>query len=125
MVRSIVGRLLPIPFAEADVRDTRPRQRDGESRDEKPRVANPEALPNSWADENADLDEEVGDWDEYGDEIASAVAFAAWQEASAHTWDWDEDDASVEAERGEAPEFGQNREDWAADDVLEDYASYY
>ncbi len=86
------------------------------------RTAQTEARRDSGGEDAAAYPED-SDWDEYSDEIASAVAFASWQEASANAWEWDEDDAEVAAERGEAQGFGENWEDWAAVDELEDDAT--
>lgn len=60
------------------------------------------------------------DWDEYEDEIASAVAFASWQESSANGWDWGEDEAETAAELGEAHGPVEHQEGWAAVDEAED-----
>lgn len=77
------------------------------------------------AGEDSDAYPEESDWDECTDEIASAVAFASWQQASESKLEWDEDDAEVAAERGEVLGFGENWEDWVAVDELEDDVTYH
>ena len=124
MLRRLFGWLFSTPAEKADVQDTRPRQRDNESRDENPWAADQEALADSWADEDADLDEEEDDWDEYDDEIASAVAFASWQDEALNGWDWNANDAHPATELSEAHELGECLQDWAAVDEFENDASY-
>lgn len=124
MLRRLFGWLFSTSAERADVQDTRPRQRDYESRDENPWAADQEALADSWADEDADLDEEEDDWDEYEDEIASAVAFASWQDEALSGWDWNANEAHSETELSEAHELGERWQDWAAVDEFEDDASY-
>ncbi len=63
-----------------------------------PRLAEQKDRSDPSDDTHAAGGEEENDWDEYADEIASAVAFASWQEASAPQFDWDKDDAEVAAE---------------------------
>ena len=63
------------------------------------------------------------DWDEYGDEIASAVAFATWQEAADSEGDW-EDDEGLATEFEEVQGSVDRWEDWAAVDEIEDDESY-
>lgn len=67
---------------------------------------------------------EENDWDEYGDEVASAVAFASWQEAAAGNGDWEEDDEGLAAELEEVQGSVDRWEDWAAVDEIEDDESY-
>ena len=122
MLRRLFGWLFSTSAEKADVQDTRPRQRDDESRDENPWAADQEALADSWADEDADLDEEEDDWDEYDDEIASAVAFASWQDASAPQWDWGEYVADTVVELEEA--YGETWEDWVGLDERENDPQY-
>lgn len=76
-------------------------------------------------EKHATWGEEENDWDEYPDEIASAVAFASWQQASESRLKWDEEDAEVAVEQGEVLGFGENWEDWAAVDELEDDVTYH
>ena len=64
------------------------------------------------------------DWDEYDDEIASARAFAAWQEASASEGHWGTDEANCEPERLDVKVYGETREDWSAVDEVEDDVAY-
>lgn len=68
-------------------------------------------------DKHAAEGEEESDWDEYADEIASAVAFASWQEASANMRD--EDDVEVAAELQEGHGSDESWEDWVAVDEIE------
>ncbi len=106
----------------ADRWKTHPSSNYSENMDKALRTAQTEARRDSGGEDAAAYPED-SDWDEYSDEIACAVAFASWQEASANAWDWDEDDAEVAAERGEMQGFGENWEDWAAVDELEDDAT--
>ncbi len=76
-------------------------------------------------DEHAAGGEAECDWDEYADELASAVAFASWQQASEAQLDWDGDGAKGAVERGELLGFGENWEDSAADDELENDVTYH
>ena len=125
MLRRLIGVLFSASAEQVDSQDTRPRHRDDERHDENPRPADQEALADSLDEEDADLDEDENDWDEYDDEVASAAAFASWQDASAPQRDWDEDEAAMAAEIQEAHDEAAERwEDWAAVDELEDEASY-
>ncbi|MCY4436431.1 MAG: hypothetical protein OXE05_03760 [Chloroflexi bacterium] len=86
----------------------------------------------TWDDdqEEEDTDEYVfgyeieSDWDEYGDEIAGAVAFASWQEKPKSGRDWDEDEADLAAGAEDSHEYVERWEDWAAVDEVEDDESY-
>ncbi|MDE2816125.1 MAG: hypothetical protein OXM03_09190 [Chloroflexota bacterium] len=68
--------------------------------------------------------EEENDWDEYEDEIGSAIAFASHQETSADERDWDEEQAEMERWHLEAQESSERWQDWAAVDEIEDDESY-
>lgn len=93
--------------------------------EDKKRMTVGEGQLGSEQDESSAETAEVCDWDEYDDEIASAVAFASWQQASESRLKWDEEDAEVAVERGEVLGFGENWEDWAAVDELEDEVTYH
>ena len=47
-------------------------------------------------------DEEGHDWDEYEDEIASAVAFASWQELAKFGWEGNENETDTITDPEEA-----------------------
>ncbi|MYB76034.1 MAG: hypothetical protein F4X83_02855 [Chloroflexi bacterium] len=90
-----------------------------------PRLAEQKDRSDPSDDTHAAGGEEENDWDEYADEIASAVAFASWQQTPEPQFDWDKDDTEVAAERGEVRGFGEDWEDWAAVDELEDDVTYH
>lgn len=89
------------------------------------RPAEQEDRSNPSDDKHAAGGEEENDWDEYEDEVASAVAFASWQQASELQLDWDEDDAEVAAEREKVHGHGENWEDRATDDEPADDVTYH
>ncbi len=96
----------------------------------------PDAIAGLESDENSDEvdadfaasfsdpDGEENDWDEYGDEIASARAFNSWQNSASSEEYWDEDEETLAAEREEAQGSVDRWEDWAAVDEIEDDESY-
>ena len=124
MLRKLIGPHFSASAEQSDAQDSRPRQRDDASRDENAWSAGQEAQADSWANEDAGPDEDENDWDEYDDEIASAAAFSAWQDASVPQRVWNEDEAALAAELQEAHDDAERWEDWAAVDDIEDDASY-
>ena len=112
-------------------RQSQSRPRDGQVLDESAWPAEQDDLEGLWDEEEEDdagehalgFGEE-SDWDEYGDEIASAAAFASWQEEPGNSRVWDEDEADAAAGVEESHGYADRWEDWAAVDEAEDDASY-
>ena len=131
MLLRFFNRLFSPPADSVALRQSQARPRDGQIFDKGAWPAEQNGLGSSWDDEEEeDSGEhalgsgEESDWDEYGDEIASAVAFASWQEESESSRDWDEDEADAAAGLEESHGYADRWEDWAAVDEVEDDASY-
>ena len=125
MLRRILGRLSFVPFVKGHAQEYCPGSLNGEIQDKSTPNAEHGALEDAGANDVADEGGGENDWDEYEDEIAGAVAFAAWQDASTHEWVWEEEGAEIGAELLEVHGSGEQWEDWAAVDELEDDASYH
>ena len=131
MLLRFLNRLFSPSTGSVALRQSQARPRDSQVFDESAWSAEQNGLGGSWDDEEEeDAGEhalgsgEESDWDEYGDEIASAAAFAAWQEEPESSGDWDEDEADLAAEVEESHGYADRWEDWAAVDEIEDDASY-
>ena len=136
MLRRIFSWLSSTSADKVDPKDTQPRPQDDHDLDKG--LLTSEYVPdvNSEIDEDSDeFDDahdasyptpygEESDWDEYDDEIASALAFASWQEAAAGEGDWEEEDEGLAAELEEVQGSVDRWEDWAAVDEIEDDESY-
>lgn len=136
MLRRILGWLSSTSSDKVDSNETQPRRQDDRDSDKGLLTSEYESNAGIETDEDSDeLDDayddslptpfgEESDWDEYGDEIASAVAFASWQEAATGEEDWEEDDEGLAAELEEFQGSVDRWEDWAAVDEIEDDESY-
>lgn len=135
MLRRILGWLSSTSSDKGDSKDTQPRSQEDHDLDKG--LLTSEYVPDVSGKTAEDSDEfddmhhapfptpygEESDWDEYGDEIASAVAFATWQEAADSEGDW-EDDEELATEFEEVQGSVDRWEDWAAVDDIEDDESY-
>ncbi len=131
MLLRFLNRLFSSSNDSVDLRQSQARPRDGQVLDDSAWPGEQDDLEGLWNDEEEDdAGENVlgfgeeSDWDEYGDEIASAAAFASWQEEPGNSRDWDEDEADLAAEVEEPHLYADRWEDWAAVDEVEDDASY-
>ena len=131
MLLRFLNRLFSPSNDSVDLPQSQSRPRDSQVFDEGAWPGEQDELGGSWDDEEEEDAgenvlgfEEESDWDEYGDEIASAAAFASWQEGPESSRDWDEDEADAAAGVEESHGYADRWEDWAAVDDGEDDASY-
>ena len=136
MLRRILGWLSSASSDKTDSKETQSRPQDDRHLDKDHLTSAHESDASGETDGDSDeFDDayddsfptpfgEESDWDEYGDEIASAVAFASWQEAATGEEDWEEDDEGLAAELEEFQGSVDRWEDWAAVDEIEDDESY-